>query len=104
MSARARTTLRTGDLLRFVHSYDVLKYGQTATVIGYRPTVGSFPSGTLVDLRTSNGTELQRYLRNVRGQLRLASPAQPCGSGWTGDRCTKTLGHRGLHSNERSGR
>ena len=23
-----------------------------------------------------------------------------CGSGWTGDRCTKRLGHRGLHSNE----
>ena len=24
----------------------------------------------------------------------------PCGSGWTGDRCTKKLGHKGKHSNE----
>lgn len=24
----------------------------------------------------------------------------PCGSGWTGDRCTKALGHGGAHSNE----
>jgi hypothetical protein len=23
-----------------------------------------------------------------------------CGSGWTNDRCTKPLGHRGFHSNE----
>jgi hypothetical protein len=26
--------------------------------------------------------------------------AEPCGSGWTNDRCTKPLGHSGRHSNE----
>jgi hypothetical protein len=25
---------------------------------------------------------------------------EACGSGWTNDRCTKPLGHRGIHSNE----
>jgi hypothetical protein len=31
----------------------------------------------------------------VEAEARMA-----CGSGWTNDRCTKRLGHRGLHSNE----
>ncbi len=31
---------------------------------------------------------------------RLNNPPQPCGSGWTSDRCSKPLGHKGPHSNE----
>jgi len=30
----------------------------------------------------------------------IGTVTTPCGSGWTGDRCTKPLGHKGLHSNE----
>jgi hypothetical protein len=45
-------------------------------------------------------TEEGGVIDEVNALRDLVEPRERCGSGWTGDRCTKALGHRGFHSNE----
>jgi len=41
------------------------------------------------------------HLRHQRDEIIRETFYRPaCGSGWTNDRCTKKLGHGGIHSNE----
>ncbi len=51
-----------------------------------------------------NTGEVDRVTREGGGSSRKGQRGFPkgakCESGWTGDRCTKPLGHSGPHSNE----
>lgn len=66
-----------------------------------RTPFGTFVVYTVV--RTVGGTQEVREVSNGHLLLEKAPSARyegPCGSGWTGDRCTKRIGHKGRHSNE----
>ena len=45
----------------------------------------------------ANGIEVLTY---GRLHFRAGDAGPECGSGWTGDRCTKAEGHSGRHSND----
>ena len=58
------------------------------------------------DVETGNLLPTQHSVVDLIAAKRVARRSigrvyvERCGSGWTNDRCTKPLGHRGDHSNE----